>query len=665
MNNQDMSKGKRNLSTTTRYSAKTLDMAIVGIACRFPEAENYEEYWDNLKNGRSSIKEIPKDRWNWKEFRTIGGEYKSNSVSKWGGFVDNVNTFDVRFFGLSNREADAMDPQQRMMLELTWSCFEDAGIRPSNVSGDKIGVFLGAFNFDYKELIERSQERIVPHYSTGTSSAIIPNRISYYYNLKGPSLEIDNACSGSITALHTACQSIMNGDCEMALAGGVSILLSPSRQISFSQMGMLSPSGSCKAFDQDADGYVRGEGAGIVLIKPFHKALADGDPIHGIIKGSAINHGGKTFTLTYPNPDAQADVIIEAVKRANVSFDSINYIEAHGTGTPKGDPIEFEGLMRASQALSKEKDKTKTQCGLGSVKTNIGHLESAAGIAGVIKVLMAMKYGKLPGNLGYHQINPKIPIDTSPFSIVDQLKEWKSLKDGEEVIPRRAGVSSFGFGGTNGHVILEEHRVVKKTKKPSKSHYFFGLSAKTDESLKQKIIDLKNWLEKNSDQVEIADVSATLLFGRELFKKRIAVIADGVSDLREKLAAVLENQERDECIRRNMLGNEDWNALSKKIGKAAESIKEIKNRHTVKYKKQLIHLAEFYVAGYDFEWEKVFYTAGRRISLPTYPFARESCWMPPVKVLAEGTNHIENFKDIESKPQQSNIHPLVHENTSD
>lgn len=444
------------------------EIAIIGIACRFPGAQNYEEFWDNLKEGRSSIQEIPKERWDWKEYwGDPQADNKSNS--KWGGFIQDADAFDPGFFGLSAREVEATDPQQRIMLELSWSCLEDAGILPSEISGDKIGVYMGVFNFDYKGLQEQTNQIIETYHSIGTASAVIANRISHFFNFKGPSFPIDTACSSSFNAIHSAAQSILLGESNMALAGGISLILTPSRHISFSKAGMLSPTGSCKTFDDSADGYVRSEGAGVVLLKPLEQALEDGNSIYGVLKGTAVNHNGRTHTLTYPNPEAQADVIAEAHKKADIPVESISYIEAHGTGTPKGDPMEFQGLLKAFQLRSNQDQiLSKNYCGLGSVKTNIGHLESAAGIAGLIKVLMSMKHKQLPGLQNFKTLNHRISIKGSPFYMVDKLQEWKLLEgaDGQS-FPRRAGISSFGFGGTNSHIVLEEAPAVKK--KPPRS----------------------------------------------------------------------------------------------------------------------------------------------------------------------------------------------------
>ncbi|MBN3526391.1 SDR family NAD(P)-dependent oxidoreductase [Paenibacillus apiarius] len=651
---------KKSKKKTSASKNKEIDIAIIGIACSFPGAMNYNEYWENLKEGRSSIQEIPADRWDWREYHEMPEFERNISVSRWGGFIKAIDAFDARFFGLSNREVDAMDPQQRIMLELSWSCFEDAGICPSTITGKNIGVFISAFNFDFKELVEKNQEAVEAHHSTGTSSALIPNRISYFFNIKGPSLQIDTSCSGSLTAIHTACRSIMSGDCEMALAGGISMLLSPTRQISFSQMGMLSPSGSVKTFDKSADGYVRGEGAGVILLKSLDKALADGDPIHGVIKGSAINHGGKTYTVTYPNPDAQADVIIEAIKRTGIPPESINYIEAHGTGTPKGDPIEFQGLLKAFGALCPDDELNqpkKNYCGLGSAKTNIGHLESAAGIAGVIKVLLSMKHGQLPGLLNFNQLNPAISIDETPFYIVDQTQEWVRVKDGEADIPRRAGVSSFGFGGTNGHVILEEAPAIPNSSEHSNFCHLICLSAKTNESLRLKVIDLENWLERNKQETNLADISTTLLLGRDHFPSRIAFVTDSVTDLKDKLTEILSDKENKECISRSDAATHTENlapSLSlQQIDKLVETISASKGFRDIEYRKQLLILAECYINGYDFDWKKVFPSLGKRMNLPTYPFIGERFKIPRTR------NLLKREKDLDLV-----IHPLLHQNKS-
>jgi acyl transferase domain-containing protein/acyl carrier protein len=609
------------------------DIAVVGIACRFPGAENYEVFWDNLKKGRSSIVEIPESRWDWKSYWGDPQSEPNKSNSKWGGFVEDFDAFDRVFFNCSPQEVERMDPQQRIMLELSWSCFEDAGICPTHLSGKRTGVFLGVFNHDYKELQEKGQSDIAAHYSTGTASALIANRISHCFNFKGPSIVIDTACSSSLHALHLAVQSINQKECDCALAGGISLLLTPTRHISFSKMGMLSPTGSCKTFDKDADGYVRGEGAGLILLKPAENAIAESDRIYGIIKGSAVNHGGKSYTLTYPNSKAQSEVIIEAMKRADVAAESISYMEAHGTGTPKGDPIEFEGLVAAfAAAHSRRKRNSKSHyCGLGSGKPNIGHLESAAGIASVIKVLLSMKYKQLPGLPNFKELNPRIAIRNTPFFIVDTLREWKQSKgERNQLYPRRAGVSSFGFGGTNAHVIIEEYTAEGKNAHPpiaadSNIPALFVLSAKTEEQLKAYAVSMANYI-RSQVHLNLIDIAYTLQVGREAMECRMA------------FAAATKESALEYLLR---YGKGDG-AAGVFTGKVKNSKERASSPESAGIEQRLVErwpegenygkMADAWVKGATIAWQKLYGKAKPfRIGLPTYPFMKERYCMPEVR----------------------------------
>lgn len=651
------------ISKSRRTSGiRKADIAVIGIAGKFPGAANPEEFWKNLQAGKSSVKEVPSNRWDWKKYWGDPQTEKNKSNSKWGGFLDDVERFDPAFFGLSVKEVERMDPQQRIMLELTWSCFEDAGIPPSSVSGKKIGVFLGVFNFDYKELQERNDLlSIEAHHSTGTASAIIANRISYYFNFKGPSVPIDTACSSSLNAIHASIQSLHQGECMLAIAGGVNLLLTPTRHISFSKTGMLSPTGSCKTFDDGADGYVRGEGAGLLLLKPMAQAIADKDNIYGVIKGSAVNHGGKTYSLTYPNPDAQKEVIAKAQQVAGVTPESISYIEAHGTGTPKGDPIEFEGLTRAFKSLpAKGALKRKNYCGLGSVKTNVGHLEAAAGVAGVIKVLLSMKYKQLPGLQNFKKLNHRISLNGSPFYMVTGLRPWTPLKHKNKILPRRAGVSSFGFGGTNAHIVLEEPPFMAAANSGKQNvvpFYLICISAKTEDSLLQRMKDLADWLERPDASVQLPDVCKTLSLGREHFHQRAAIIATSIQDLRSKLTSLSNRCPVDGCFQREGIKKEKSNTLLVETGKLAVKIlKGNKKISNDEYYQKLTVLAELYINGSETEWETPWFGKnGKRISLPSYPFARENYWIPEVNL---------NESEKPSIAKQYGLNPLLSQNTS-
>ncbi|MCX7293647.1 polyketide synthase, partial [Janthinobacterium sp.] len=434
-------------------------IAVIGIAARLPGAGDYAAFWDNLKNLHCSVSEVPAQRWDAERYYSSASDDLNKSVSKWGGFIEGVDLFDSMFFGISPREARMMDPQQRIALELAWACIEDAGYAQDRLRGSRTGVYLGVMNFDYRERLTEAVGAIAGHMSTGAHTALIANRLSHFFDWRGPSMPIDTACSSSLVALHEAVHSLQRGECAQALVGGVSVLCSPTHYVSFSKTGMLSPDGLCRTFDDRANGYVRGEGAGLALLKPVRQAMRDGDRIYGVIRGTAVNHGGKARTVTYPNPLAQADVIASAHKRAGFAPDSIDYIEAHGTGTPKGDPIEISGLKTAFVRLAEDfgSPAGARSCGLGSLKANVGHLEPVAGIAGLIKVLLAMQHRTLPGLAHFQQLNHRIDLSDSPFYIVEKTQAWPARLDAHgKVQPRRAGVSSFGFGGVNAHAVIEE-----------------------------------------------------------------------------------------------------------------------------------------------------------------------------------------------------------------
>ncbi|MDY7033643.1 MAG: beta-ketoacyl synthase N-terminal-like domain-containing protein, partial [Thermodesulfobacteriota bacterium] len=499
-------------------------VAIIGIFGRFPGSRNLDEFWNNLDAGEDLISEIPKERFDWREYYGEGGLEGNRIITKWGGFIEDIDKFDPSFFSISPREANLMDPQQRILLEAVWKTIEDAGCRPSDLAGTNTGLFVGVCLSDYSELMSKHLRKMDAYISTGLLFSAIPNRVSYQLNLNGPSEAIDTACSSSLVAVHRALQAIREGDCKMAIVGGVNALLSPKYFISFSEAGMLSPDGRCKTFSNQANGYVRGEGVGAIMLKPLSKALENKDHIYGIIKGVEINHGGRANSFTAPNPNAQAQLIKSAYEKANIDPETVTFIEAHGTGTSLGDPIEINGLKKAFNELfekSNKKIQKKYYCGLGSVKTNIGHLESAAGIAGLIKVLLSMKNRRLPANLHCHEINPYINLEDSPFYIVNEKKDWDCLKDeNNNPIPRRAGISSFGIGGTNAHVIIEEYQSdAPQHSERSHEPQVIVLSAQNEDRLKDYAQDMKGFLERASritTKNQIDNKSITLKLSEEL-----------------------------------------------------------------------------------------------------------------------------------------------------
>ncbi|GFN33269.1 type I polyketide synthase [Paenibacillus xylaniclasticus] len=415
-------------------------VAIVGIGCRFPGANGPAAFWRLLREGVDAVVPYPAAR------EELGRQLSFEGPYRQGGYLEGIDRFDYKFFHLTYREAVRMDPQQRALLEVTWEAFEDAGIVPDEWKDTRTGVFIGISNSDYGRSLLNDPEQSTIHAITGSSLSIAANRLSYAFDLRGPSVAVDTACSSSLVALHLACQSIWHGESDRAIVGGVNLLLSPSITDSLDKAGMMAADDRCKFLDQRADGYVRGEGCGVLLLKPLSKALTDKDDIYAVIAGSAMNQDGRSNGLTAPNRLAQERVLQDAYRSAGIAPAAVSLIEAHGTGTYLGDPIEVEAL---SNVLGAGRPSNRT-CWIGSAKTNIGHLESAAGIAGVIKAALAIKHRQIPASLHYTERNPHISMDQMPFSVPTSLMNWPD--DGPVV----AGVSSFGFGGTNAHVVITE-----------------------------------------------------------------------------------------------------------------------------------------------------------------------------------------------------------------
>lgn len=483
------------VTSATAQSAHQ-DIAIIGMAGVMPQSADLDAFWKNLDNQQDLVREIPASRWDWQAIWGDPRKEAGKTNVKWGAFIDDVDKFDTLFFGISAREAELMDPQQRLFMQTVWHTLEDAGYKASDLAASRTGVFAGVSTSDYTTLLSKNGVDIDAYTATGMAHSVLANRVSHYFNFTGPSEPIDTACSSALVAMNRAVEAIHSGSCDMAIAGGVNVMLSPEVFIGFSKAGMLSPEGRSKTFDASANGYARGEGVGTVLLKPLAQAERDGDNIYAVIKGIEVNHGGRANSLTAPNPNAQADLIVRAVQSANIKPDTIDYIEAHGTGTPLGDPVEINGLIKAFKRLGHDNPQHKVA--VGAVKTNVGHLEAAAGIAGVFKVLLSFKHQRLPGNVHFHQLNPMIKLDNSPLTILDKSRPWPTPTDalGNE-LPRRAGVSSFGFGGANSHVLLEHYR--QKTSNSSDGRYhqqplMFVLSAKDNERLKEKISQLADYI---------------------------------------------------------------------------------------------------------------------------------------------------------------------------
>ncbi|WP_188068929.1 SDR family NAD(P)-dependent oxidoreductase [Brevibacillus brevis] len=619
------------------------DVAIIGLSGRYPQAGDVWEFWNRLKEGKNCITEVPQDRWNWQEYFSEEKGKRGYMYTKWGGFIEDMDKFDPLFFQISPNEAEQMDPQERLFLQTAYASMEDAGYTPATLGESrKIGVFVGVMNGNYP---------------AGTSYWSIANRVSYLFNFQGPSLALDTACSSSLTAIHLALESLYSGTSECAIAGGVNLIVDPFHYIRLSGATMLSAGDRCKSFGDQADGFVDGEGVGAIVLKPLQKAIADGDHIYGVIKGSMLNAGGKTNGYTVPNPIAQSQVIHEALQRAGVDARAVSYIEAHGTGTALGDPIEIAGLTRAFGQYTKDKQF----CAIGSAKSNIGHTESAAGIAGLTKILLQMKYGQIAPSLHAEVKNPNIDFRDTPFAVQQKLTEWQrpviEINGVTKEYPRIAGLSSFGAGGANVHIVIEEYR--EKDRQPDRDIQpqhpkVIVLSAKNEERLFAQVNRLlKAVKEESFTDADLADIAYTLQVGREALEERLAVIVRSVDELAEKLTHFAEGAENiAELYRGRVKRNHDTVALF-----ADEDMKQTVETWMAKGK--FATLMNLWVKGVSFDWNKLYgEDKPRRVSLPTYPFARERYWIGVQKPMATGRTGASSVRgDI--------LHPLLHKNTSD
>ncbi|WP_194867533.1 type I polyketide synthase [Pseudoalteromonas sp. PPB1] len=509
-------------------------IAIIGMSCRFPDANTPAEYWENLCNGLESVATVPLERWDVEALYHENPLAVGKLATKRGGFLKGIDQLDRNFFNLSVREAKRMDPAHRLMMELGWETFEDAGIVPESIAESKTGVFVGISGSDYAHMQFSEQNSVDAYAGLGSALTNAASRISHFMDLRGPALAIDTACSSSLSAVHMACNSMRLGECEMALAGGVNILLSPIVTMSLSKAGMMALDGRCKAFDSSANGYVRSEGAGLVLLKPLSKAKADNDPIYAVIKGTASNQDGKSSGISAPNGEAQQRVVLSACEDAGIAPGQLNYVEAHGTGTALGDPIEVNALGEVLKIGAVE----GTECAIGSVKTNIGHAESAAGIASLIKTALILKNRVIPASLNFNNPNPLIPFDELRVNVQTEIGELP-----EYARPALAGVNSFGVGGTNVHLVLEENNYTSHelphaeldTTDDHKRIHVLPLSGNSLASLKANAQAMADYLLDSSAENSLDDVYHTLTENRTHFEHRLAVVGFDKNEIAEAL----------------------------------------------------------------------------------------------------------------------------------
>ncbi|HEU4769267.1 MAG TPA: type I polyketide synthase, partial [Pyrinomonadaceae bacterium] len=512
--------------------AKTEPIAVVGIGCRFPgNINSADELWSSLRNGVDAVGEIPSDRWDVERYYDPAPATPGKMNSRWGGFINDIDKFDAAFFGISPREADSLDPQQRLLLEVSWDALDNAGQATDRLSGSQTGVFIGICRNDYGQLhgVMEEPSRIDAYFGTGNASSFAAGRISYLLGLHGPSLAVDTACSSSLVAVHLACRSLRAGECRTALAGGVNLILSPVVNIYLSQLRTFAPDGRCKAFDDRADGYVRGEGCGVVVLKRLSDALADNDNVLAVIRGSAVNQDGRSAGMTAPNGPAQEAVIRSALVDAQVDASEVSFVEAHGTGTSLGDPIE----IRALAAVFDQRDRPLI---VGSVKSNLGHLEAAAGIVGLIKLVLAVQHGEIPKQLHFSEPSSYIPWRDLRVAVPTERMRWESVR-------RVGAVSSFGFSGTNAHVVVEEWRESGEAEKGGQGEaetYVLPLSARDGGALRELAARYVERLKQA--ELPPRDLGYSASVRRAHHRERVAVVGRSATEFRTQLEAFLRDE---------------------------------------------------------------------------------------------------------------------------
>jgi acyl transferase domain-containing protein/acyl carrier protein len=635
---------------------RNCDIAITGISGRYPQAYDINEFWNNLSLGKDCITEVPQSRWDWNLYFTEDRNKDGHHYSKSGGFMEDVDKFDAKFFNISPREAEIMDPQERLFLEHAWMAMEDAGYRREDLRREnngeylsgQVGVYAGVMYSEY-QLFGAEASLRGTRMGFANSTSTIANRVSYILDLHGPSMTVDSMCSGSLSAIHLACQDLKSGRTSLALAGGVNVSIHPNKYLMLSMAQFISPKGRCESFGEDGDGYIPGEGVGVLVLKRLEDAERDGDHIYGIIKGSAVNHGGKTNGYTVPNPRAQQMVIQQVLSESGIDPRTISYVEAHGTGTKLGDPIEITGLTKAFGAFTADRQF----CHLGSVKSNIGHCESAAGISGITKVLLQLRHRKIVPSLHSRTLNPNIDFESTPFIVNQELREWEAPVVAGKSLPRRAGISSFGAGGSNAHIIIEEYVSRASVKaEPEEGPFLFVLSARTRERLEAYAGKILRFVREEvipGGTVSLADFTYTLQAGREAMEERMGMVVNSWEELEERLQNITD-------------GKEDADVYFGQPRREKEAISWITSDEEMpgiiaawiskgKYDK----LLELWVKGFALDWSQLYrVSTPHRISIPTYPFARQRFWI---------TDSLQHEKE---NPEHSQLlHPMLHANTSD
>jgi acyl transferase domain-containing protein/acyl-CoA synthetase (AMP-forming)/AMP-acid ligase II/acyl carrier protein len=525
-------------AVSAKPTAASEPIAITGISCRFPKAASADLFWQLLRNGTDAISEVPQTRWNMERFYSPDGMRPGTMNTRWGGFLSDIEQFDAAFFQVSPREATLMDPQQRFLLEVAWEALEDAGEVADRLSKKRCGVFLGISSSEYGTAHQNDVSFLDAYATTGNALSIAANRISYLFDLRGPSIAVDTACSSSLVAVHLACQSISSGECDVAIVGGSNLMLSPAVTISFSRGGATSPDGRCKPFDAGANGIVRGEGVGLIVLKPLSRALADADQIYAMIVSTAVNQDGRSNGIAAPNPAAQEAVLREAYRKAGICPGQVQYVETHGTGTFLGDPIEAKALGNVFAVDRLPGDL----CRIGSAKSNIGHLEAAAGIASLIKVALSMRHRELPPSLHYNNPNPHIPFDKLLLRVQNKLEPWPESRQ------MVAGISAFGFGGTNAHVVLSESPKAASSMGQSSCKKFeiLPISAKSPAALRSMAERYRELLAqmRSTSGADFGQLCAAASRRRAHHDHRLAIVGSSIETAIDRLSSFLREEPR-------------------------------------------------------------------------------------------------------------------------
>ncbi|HIE02157.1 MAG TPA: hypothetical protein EYP59_18040 [Thiotrichaceae bacterium] len=629
--------------------ARPEPIAIIGMGCRFPGGANTPaQFWDLLQNSVDILTEVPPSRWDVDKFYNPNPDMMGKIYVRTGYFLDDIDQFDPKFFNLSALEAASLDPQQRLLLEVAWEALENAGVAADKLRLSQTGIFIGSFWDDYssRRLYNADSQEIDAYRALSSLRGMTAGRIAYLLGLQGPTLQVDTACSSSLVSVHLACQSLLNQESDLALAGGVDLMLSPERTLGLCRMRTLSPDGRCKSFSAKADGFGLGEGCGMVVLKRLSDAQQHGDPILAVIRASGLNHNGPSNGLTAPNGLAQEKLLRQVLQRAHLQPEQIDFVETQGTGTELGDPIEVAALAKVLA-----KDRT-TPLLLGSVKTNIGHLSGAAGIASLIKVVLSLQHSHIPPNRHFDEPNPHIDWDNLPFVVPTQPIPWTSTEK-----PRLAGVSSFGLSGTNVHVILEEspEKEEEEVSTIDRPQHILTLSGKTEQALADQVSCYLDYLSHYS-ALNLADLCYSANTGRVHFEHRLAVIANNVAELQAKLTAYQQNETVSGLIQGQVKVDKP-NLLDVRQASLSEASSEFPNLSPSLYQEwsQLLEsLATLYVRGGQINWQKFDEPYPRqKISLPTYPFQRKRYWIdqPPQGTRIEGADEIGSM-DLQQQLRQ-------------